>query len=398
MNPRVTDWFALLSEFASRLSERAPVGLRHVGAPSRRHCGVPATWATAGHRVPVAQRAGGEDDLGPRRAGQPAAAGLGVGVLRREERLHAGRGGTRSTRRARTASAHSAPRGSVVVVVCTVGLLRGAVRVRRSSPIASRHVWGMHRSALWVSRDPDAARRGTDGGPPRPPSEPPAKPRRRHPVEWAPHPTSFNDLSREAGKEVRVVTRADTHRAPRASRSTRPVAPSSPRATCPGPCAASPTRSSSTTRAPTTSSCSASRAAASSWPTASPTWSARSRAPTCPSAPRRHDAPRRPAPPADPGADAHRRSPPGGIDDKVVVLVDDVLYSGRTIRAALDALSDLGRPRAVRLAVLVDRGHRELPIRADHVGKNLPTEPQREGAGAPRRLRRRRGRRAHRRR
>ncbi len=65
--------------------------------------------------------------------------------------------------------------------------------------------------------------------------------------------------------------------------------------------------------------------------------------------------------------------PASGIDDRVVVLVDDVLYSGRTIRAALDALSDLGRPRAVRLAVLVDRGHRELPIRADHVGKNLPT-------------------------
>jgi pyrimidine operon attenuation protein/uracil phosphoribosyltransferase len=65
--------------------------------------------------------------------------------------------------------------------------------------------------------------------------------------------------------------------------------------------------------------------------------------------------------------------PDGGIDDKVVVLVDDVLFSGRTIRAALDALNDLGRPRAVRLAVLVDRGHRELPIRADHVGKNLPT-------------------------
>jgi len=56
-----------------------------------------------------------------------------------------------------------------------------------------------------------------------------------------------------------------------------------------------------------------------------------------------------------------------------VVLVDDVLFSGRTIRAALDALADLGRPRAVRLAVLVDRGHRELPIRADFVGKNLPT-------------------------
>jgi pyrimidine operon attenuation protein / uracil phosphoribosyltransferase len=65
--------------------------------------------------------------------------------------------------------------------------------------------------------------------------------------------------------------------------------------------------------------------------------------------------------------------PDGGVDDKVVVLVDDVLFSGRTIRAALDALSDLGRPRTVRLAVLVDRGHRELPIRADHVGKNLPT-------------------------
>jgi pyrimidine operon attenuation protein/uracil phosphoribosyltransferase len=65
--------------------------------------------------------------------------------------------------------------------------------------------------------------------------------------------------------------------------------------------------------------------------------------------------------------------PNGGIDGKVVVLVDDVLFSGRTIRAALDALNDLGRPKAVRLAVLVDRGHRELPIRADFVGKNLPT-------------------------
>jgi pyrimidine operon attenuation protein / uracil phosphoribosyltransferase len=65
--------------------------------------------------------------------------------------------------------------------------------------------------------------------------------------------------------------------------------------------------------------------------------------------------------------------PAGGIDGKIVVLVDDVLFSGRTIRAALDALNDIGRPRAVRLAVLVDRGHRELPIRADFVGKNLPT-------------------------
>ena len=69
----------------------------------------------------------------------------------------------------------------------------------------------------------------------------------------------------------------------------------------------------------------------------------------------------------------HKTSLPTTIDGKTVVLVDDVLYSGRTIRAALDALSDLGRPAAVRLAVLVDRGHRELPIRADHVGKNLPT-------------------------
>jgi pyrimidine operon attenuation protein/uracil phosphoribosyltransferase len=65
--------------------------------------------------------------------------------------------------------------------------------------------------------------------------------------------------------------------------------------------------------------------------------------------------------------------PHGGIDGKVVVLVDDVLFSGRTIRAALDAMTDVGRPQAVRLAVLVDRGHRELPIRADFVGKNLPT-------------------------
>ncbi|MBO4207428.1 bifunctional pyr operon transcriptional regulator/uracil phosphoribosyltransferase PyrR [Micromonospora echinofusca] len=65
--------------------------------------------------------------------------------------------------------------------------------------------------------------------------------------------------------------------------------------------------------------------------------------------------------------------PPGGIDGKRIVLVDDVLFSGRTIRAALDALSDLGRPSSVQLAVLVDRGHRQLPIRADYVGKNIPT-------------------------
>ena len=65
--------------------------------------------------------------------------------------------------------------------------------------------------------------------------------------------------------------------------------------------------------------------------------------------------------------------PAAGIDGRLVVLVDDVLYSGRSVRAALDALRDLGRPRAVQLAVLVDRGHRELPIRADYVGKNVPT-------------------------
>jgi pyrimidine operon attenuation protein / uracil phosphoribosyltransferase len=65
--------------------------------------------------------------------------------------------------------------------------------------------------------------------------------------------------------------------------------------------------------------------------------------------------------------------PDAGIDGRLVVLVDDVLYSGRSVRAALDALRDLGRPTAVRLAVLVDRGHRELPIRADYVGKNVPT-------------------------
>jgi len=63
------------------------------------------------------------------------------------------------------------------------------------------------------------------------------------------------------------------------------------------------------------------------------------------------------------------------VDDRIVVLVDDVLFTGRTIRAAMDALIDYGRPRAIRLAVLVDRGHRELPIRPDFVGKNLPTSP-----------------------
>jgi len=84
-----------------------------------------------------------------------------------------------------------------------------------------------------------------------------------------------------------------------------------------------------------------------------------------------------------PSGDALRATPPralppprlpaSGIDGRTVVLVDDVLFSGRTIRAALDALTDVGRPAAVQLVALVDRGHRQLPIRADYVGKNLPT-------------------------
>ncbi len=67
--------------------------------------------------------------------------------------------------------------------------------------------------------------------------------------------------------------------------------------------------------------------------------------------------------------------PPIGIEGRDVILIDDVLFSGRTIRAALDALGEVGRPRSVQLAALVDRGHRQLPIRADYVGKNLPTSP-----------------------
>lgn len=72
----------------------------------------------------------------------------------------------------------------------------------------------------------------------------------------------------------------------------------------------------------------------------------------------------------------HKTEIPFDITDKKVVLIDDVLYTGRTVRAALDALMDLGRPQAIQLAILVDRGHRELPIRADFVGKNIPTSQQ----------------------
>jgi pyrimidine operon attenuation protein/uracil phosphoribosyltransferase len=64
------------------------------------------------------------------------------------------------------------------------------------------------------------------------------------------------------------------------------------------------------------------------------------------------------------------------IEDAIVVLVDDVLYTGRTVRAAIDALMDFGRPRQIQLAVLIDRGHRELPIKADYVGKNVPTSKE----------------------
>jgi len=77
--------------------------------------------------------------------------------------------------------------------------------------------------------------------------------------------------------------------------------------------------------------------------------------------------------PVGPQPLVRRTDIPFSIDDRVILLVDDVLYTGRTIRAALDALIDFGRPQAIQLVVLVDRGHRELPIKADYVGKNLPT-------------------------
>jgi pyrimidine operon attenuation protein/uracil phosphoribosyltransferase len=80
--------------------------------------------------------------------------------------------------------------------------------------------------------------------------------------------------------------------------------------------------------------------------------------------------------PVGPQPVVRRTEVPFSIDDKRILLVDDVLYTGRTIRAALDALIDFGRPRAIQLIVLVDRGHRELPIKADYVGKNLPTSPK----------------------
>ena len=80
--------------------------------------------------------------------------------------------------------------------------------------------------------------------------------------------------------------------------------------------------------------------------------------------------------PVGPQPLVRRTEIPFSIDDRRILLVDDVLYTGRTIRAALDALIDFGRPRSIQLIVLVDRGHRELPIKADYVGKNLPTSPK----------------------
>jgi pyrimidine operon attenuation protein/uracil phosphoribosyltransferase len=80
--------------------------------------------------------------------------------------------------------------------------------------------------------------------------------------------------------------------------------------------------------------------------------------------------------PVGPQPVVHRTDIPFSIDDRRILLVDDVLYTGRTVRAALDALIDFGRPRTIQLIVLVDRGHRELPIKADYVGKNLPTSLQ----------------------
>lgn len=80
--------------------------------------------------------------------------------------------------------------------------------------------------------------------------------------------------------------------------------------------------------------------------------------------------------PVGPQPVVRRTEIPFSIDDRRIILVDDVLYTGRTVRAALDALIDFGRPRSIQLVVLVDRGHRELPIKADYVGKNLPTSPK----------------------
>ena len=155
----------------------------------------------------------------------------------------------------------------------------------------------------------------------------------------------------------------------------------------PGASPASPTRSSSATTASTTSCSSACRPAACRWPSAWPTpCGGIERRPPC-----RVGASTSPstATTSACGRCCPRRVTdiPVDLDGKVVVLVDDVLFTGRTIRAALDALTDYGRPRAVQLAVMVDRGHRELPIRPDYVGKNLPTR-RRRGGRRPRRRRR----------
>src|SRR3989304_2640591 len=143
-----------------------------------------------------------------------------------------------------------------------------------------------------------------------------------------------------------------------------------------GPSYASPTRSSSPTGARATSSSSACGRGAYPSPTAWRAPSRRSKAGRGPSAPPTSAStattpPARAWPPPTAPSDI-----PRDTGDKRVVLVDDVLYPGRSIRAALDALIDFGRPQRIQLAVLVDRGHRELPIRADYVGKNIPTNHQ----------------------
>ena len=89
----------------------------------------------------------------------------------------------------------------------------------------------------------------------------------------------------------------------------------------------------------------------------------------------------------------HASKLPLPLEGRTVIIVDDVLYTGRTVRAAMDAISSFGRPARIQLAVLIDRGHRELPIRPDYVGKNLPTARDEQSSGAPARNRRRTGRR-----
>ena len=152
-----------------------------------------------------------------------------------------------------------------------------------------------------------------------------------------------------------------------------------------------PTRSSSATGASTASSCSACSAAGCGWPSASATEIDRIERVR---AGRHRSTPRCTATTSacGPWCPSGRSDIPVALDGATVVLVDDVLFTGRTVRAALDAIAEYGRPRAVQLAVIVDRGHRELPIRPDFVGKNLPTSRTEDVRVSRRRRRDRRGR------